>query len=77
MISSVLGAVIMSAATVAMLIALRITNETFQNIGRQPLSEAEKAILLKAGFNTKEHFNIINNNIKDLTFEWKILVPKK
>lgn len=69
MISSVLGAVIMSAATVSMLIALRITNETFQNVGRQPLSEEEKTMLFIAGFNTKEHHNIINNHIKELIFK--------
>jgi len=69
MISSVLGAVIMSAATVSMLIALKITNETFKNIGRQPLSQEEKSLLFQAGFNTKEHQDIINNHIKELTFE--------
>ena len=69
MISSVLGAVIMSAATVSMLIALRVTNETFKNVGRQPLSQEEKSILFKAGFNDKEDTLIINSHIKDLTFE--------
>ena len=69
MIPSVLGAVIMSAATVSMLIALKITNETFQNIGRQPLSQEEKNMLLDAGFNSNEHQNIINNHIKELIFE--------
>ena len=69
MISSVLGAVIMSAATVSMLIALKITNETFQNIGKQPLSQEEKNMLFQAGFNSDEHQDIINNHIKELTFE--------
>ena len=69
MISSVLGAVIMSAATVSMLIALRITNETFKNIGRQPLSSLEKNILSNAGFNEKADIDIVNNHIKELTFE--------
>ena len=69
MISSVLGAVIMSAATVSMLIALKITNETFKNVGRQPLSQEEKTMLFQAGFNTEEHHNIINSHIKELTFE--------
>ena len=69
MISSILGAVIMSAATVSMLIALRITNETFKNIGRQPLSPTEKEILYKAGFTSSEHIDIVNNHIKEITFE--------
>ena len=69
MISSVLGAVIMSAATVSMLIALRITNETFKNIGRQPLSSGEITILSNAGFTTKEQIEIVNNHIKEMTFE--------
>ena len=69
MISSVLGAVIMSAATVSMLIALRITNETYKNIGRQPLSSTEKEILSKAGFTSREHLDIVNNHIKEITFE--------
>ncbi len=69
MIPSVLGAVIMSAATVSMLIALKITNETFQNIGKQPLSQEEENVLFQAGFNSDEHQDIINNHIKELTFE--------
>ena len=69
MISSVLGAVIMSAATVSMLIALRITNETFKNIGRQPLSSEEINMLSNAGFTSKEQIDIVNNHIKELTFE--------
>ena len=69
MISSVLGAVIMSAATVSMLIALRITNETYKNIGRQPLSSPEINILTNAGFTKKEHIDIVNNYIKEITFE--------
>ena len=68
MISSVLGAVIMSAATVSMLIALRITNETFKNVGRYPLTDNEKSMLIKAGFNTK-NFNILNDHIKNIIFE--------
>ena len=59
----------MSAATVSMLIALKITNETFINVGRQPLSQDEKTMLFQAGFNTEDHQNIINNHIKELTFE--------
>ena len=69
MISSVLGAVIMSAATISMLIALRITNETFKNIGRQPLSTSEINILSNAGFNSKDDIDFVNNHIKELTFE--------
>ena len=69
MISSVLGAVIMSAATVSMLIALRITNETFKNIGRQPLSSEEINILSNAGLTSKEHIEIVNNHIREITFE--------
>ena len=77
MISSVLGAVIMSAATVSMLIALKITNETFLNVGRQPLSQDEKRMLFQAGFNTKEEHNIINDYIKELTFEWRVPIQRK
>ena len=68
MISSVLGAVIMSAATISMLIALRITNETFKNVGRYPLTDNEKSMLTKAGFNP-ENFNILNDHIKEMIFE--------
>ena len=68
MISSVLGAVIMSAATISMLIALRITNDTFESIGREPLTEAEKNILSQAGIKP-EHHNVLNNYIKEITFE--------
>ena len=68
MISSVLGAVIMSAATISMLIALRITNDTFESIGREPLTADEKNILTQAGIKPEDH-NILNNYIKEIIFE--------
>ena len=68
MISSVLGAVIMSAATISMLIALRITNDTFESIGREPLTEGEKNILIQAGIKPEDH-NTLNNYIKEIIFE--------
>ena len=49
MISSVLGAVIMSAATVAMLATLNFTNKVIKDAGREPLREKERNILIDAG----------------------------
>ena len=68
MISSVLGAVIMSAATVAMLVTLKFTNKVLKEVGKDPLSSTERNILIDAGFNLSE-IDLINQEIETLNFE--------
>ena len=68
MISSVLGAVIMSAATVAMLVTLNFTNKVLEEAGKDPLREKERNILIDAGFNLSE-IDVINQEIETLNFE--------
>ena len=68
MISSVLGAVIMSAATVAMLGTLNFTNKVLKEVGKDPLSEKERNILIDAGFNLSD-IDLINQEIETLNFE--------
>ena len=68
MISSVLGAVIMSAATVAMLVTLNFSNKVLNEVGKNPLSDQERNILIDAGFNLSE-INLINQEIETLNFE--------
>ena len=67
MISSLLGSVIMSAVTVAMLIAINFTDKTLTKVGRYPLTTQEKQILENAGFNLVDIENI-NQDIKSLKF---------
>ena len=67
MISSLIGSVIMSAVTVAMLIAINFTDKTFTKVGRYPLTKQEKQILKNAGFNLVDIENI-NQDIKSLKF---------
>ena len=52
MISSLVGSVIMSAVTVAMLIAVNITDKALNKVGKYPLTSEEKQILIDAGFNS-------------------------
>ena len=68
MISSVLGAVIMSAATVAMLVTINFSNKVLNEVGKNPLSDQERKILIDAGFNLSE-INLINQEIETLNFE--------
>ena len=68
MISSVLGAVIMSAATVAMLVTLNFSNKVLNEVGKNPLSDQERKILIDAGFNLSE-INLINQEIETLNFD--------
>ncbi len=68
MISSLVGAVIMSAATVAMLVALNISNNALKKVGKNPINEQEKEILLNAGFTTGD-FDLVNQDIEILNFE--------
>ena len=67
MISSLIGSVIMSAVTVAMLIAINVTDKALKEVGRYPLTSQERQILIDAGFNSIDIENI-NQEIKSLRF---------
>ena len=77
MISSLIGAVIMSAVTVAMLIAIKLTDNALTKVGKYPLTNEEKQILTDAGFNSIDIENI-NQEIESLNFyEWIIMNTQK
>ena len=67
MISALIGSVIMSAVTVAMLLAIEITDKSLNKVGRYPLTNKEIEILIDAGYNFLEIENI-NQEIKSLNF---------
>ena len=67
MISALIGSVIMSAVTVAMLVAINITDKALSNIGKYPLTSEERKILIDAGFSLLDIENI-NEEIKQLDF---------
>ena len=68
MISSLIGSVIMSAVTVAMLIAINYTDRSLNEAGRYPLTSQERQILINAGFKLVDIENI-NLEIKSLNFD--------
>ena len=67
MISALVGSVIMTGVTVAMLIAVNITDKALINVGRYPLTNKEKQILIDAGYKLVDIENI-NQEIKSLRF---------
>ena len=67
MISSLLGSVIMSAVTLAMLLAIDITDKALNKVGKYPLTKQEQQILIDAGYNFVDIENI-NQEIKSLNF---------
>ena len=67
MISALIGSVIMSAVTVAMLIAVDVTDKSLLKVGKYPLSSQERQLLIDAGFNLNDIENI-NAEIKLLDF---------
>ena len=67
MISALIGSVIMSAVTVAMLLAIDITDKALNKVGKYPLTSEEKQILIDAGFNLQD-IEIINQEIESLKF---------
>ena len=69
MISSLVGSVIMSAVTVAMLIAINITDKALKEVGRYPLTNEEKKNLIDSGIKDIDNEN---NN-----FDYFILKIKK
>ena len=68
MISALIGSVIMSAVTVAMLIALNYTDKALTKVGRYPLTSQERQVLKNAGFDFVDIENI-NQEIKSLSFD--------
>ena len=67
MISALIGTVIMSAVTVAMLMAVDVTDKALLKVGKYPLTSQERQILIDAGFNLSDIENI-NAEIKLLKF---------
>ena len=67
MISALIGSVIMSAVTLAMLLAIDITDKALNKVGKYPLTSEEKQILIDAGFNSQD-IEIINQEIESLQF---------
>ena len=67
MISALIGSVIMSAVTLAMLLAIDITDKALTKVGKYPLTTQERKILIDAGFNFQDIENI-NQEIKSLNF---------
>ena len=67
MISALIGAVVMSAVTVAMLLAVDVTDKALVKVGKYPLTSQERQILIDAGFNLNDIENI-NEEIKLLEF---------
>ena len=67
MISALIGSVIMSAVTVAMLIAVDVTDKALLEVGKYPLTIQERKILIDAGFNLIDIENL-NQEIKLLEF---------
>ena len=57
----------MSAATVALLLAIDVTDKALSNVGKYPLTTQERKILIDAGFNFQDIENI-NQEIKSLKF---------
>ena len=68
MISALIGSVIMSAVTVAMLISINITDKALKKVGKNPLTNEEKSILKDAGYGLIDIENI-NEEIKSLNFD--------
>ena len=67
MISALIGSVIMSAVTVAMLLALDVTDNALIKVGKYPLTKQERQLLIDAGFNLNDIENL-NQEIKLLKF---------
>ena len=67
MISALIGTVVMSAVTVAMLLAVDVTDKSLNKVGKYPLTRQERELLIDAGFNLKDIENI-NAEIKLLKF---------
>ena len=57
MISALVGSVIMSGVTVAMLLAINITDKALIKVGKYSLIEEERQILIDAGYEYKTYYS--------------------
>ena len=76
MISALIGSVIMSAVTVAMLMAVDVTDKALLKVGKYPLTSQERQILIDAGFNSIEIENL-NQEIRLLEFIEQVMENRK
>ena len=67
MISALVGSVIMSGVTLAMLIALKITDGQMSKVGKYPLTHEEIQILRNVGFDDTD-IETVNQEIESLNF---------
>ena len=67
MISALVGSVIMAGVTLAMLIALKITDGTMSKVGKYPLTNEEEQILRNVGFDDMD-IETLNQEIESLKF---------
>ena len=67
MISALIGSVIMSAVSVAMLMAVDVTDKALLKVGKYPLTNQERQILIDAGFTLIDIENL-NQEINLLKF---------
>ena len=67
MISALVGAVIMSGVTVAMLLAITVSDNALKKVGKYPLTKQERKILTDAGFNSQD-VKDINTDIRLINF---------
>ena len=68
MISSLIGSVIMSAVSVALLMAIDVTDKALLEVGKYPLTMQERQILIDAGYDELIYIDDLNEDIKDLEF---------
>ena len=68
MISALVGAVIMSGVTLAMLLALTVSDNALKKVGKYPLTKEEKNILRDAGYSSPQDFQKVNDEIKLINF---------
>ncbi len=63
MIQSLLGVAIMSMAATSLLIAIRIGDNSLDNVKSHPLTSYEKRILQKAGYTGANYIDKLNSEI--------------
>tara|TARA_Y100001978_G_C23291113_1_gene244868 strand:- start:129 stop:335 length:207 start_codon:yes stop_codon:yes gene_type:complete len=68
MISALIGAVIMSGVTVAMLIAVKVTDEALSNVANYPLTDVELKILKDVKY-SEDKIENFEDFIKDFKFD--------
>ena len=64
MIDSIVGVIIMTAATTSLVLAVQVGGSAFRTAGKYPLTAAERELLSKAGYTDARSASLLQSDLE-------------